>query len=141
MDSIEVAHGDGLQGPALTMVSAHIATLNGLKRRRCGEARQNRDVVAARNRHYSHLKNAWQAGARVVRVATHCTKLMFPPSIFSMPASSEWTPLFSDDEPYDHAGESRQAGKAVEGYGATCIYVVDSGGAMNMAISVTVSAP
>ena len=34
VDSIEVAHGDGLQVPALTMVSAHIATLNGLKRRR-----------------------------------------------------------------------------------------------------------
>ncbi len=105
------------------------------------EARQNRDVVAARNRHYSRSENAWQAGARVVRVATHCTEAMFPPSIFSMPASSEWTPLVFDDEPYDHAGESRKAGKADGSYGATCIYVVDSGGAMNMSDSVTVSAP
>ncbi len=129
MDSIEVAHGDGCRGPALTMVSAHIATLNGLKSGGCGEARQNRDVVAARNRHIHDLKNAWQAGARVVRVATPVPKLMFPPSIFSMPASSEWHRWFSDDEPYDHAGESRQAGKLMEGYGATCIYVVDSGGA------------
>ena len=38
VDSIEVAHGDGLQGRALTTASARTATCSGLKRRRLRSA-------------------------------------------------------------------------------------------------------
>ena len=46
------------------------------------------------NRHYSRSEKCtagWRAGGSCGNALYQ--KLMFPPSIFSMPASSEWTPL------------------------------------------------
>jgi 4-hydroxy 2-oxovalerate aldolase len=129
---IEVAHGDGLAGTSLQYgFSAHDELELIEAAREAAPAADLAVLLIPGIGTKRDLRAAAERGAGVVRIATHCTEADISQQHFAIARELELEPIgfLMMAHMQEPAALAEQA-VLMEGYGATCVYVVDSAGAM-----------
>ncbi len=134
VDAIEVAHGDGLAGSSLNYGFGSNSDTSWIEAaaENCKRARLTTLLLPGIGT-IEHLRTAASLGVRSVRIATHCTEADI--SRQHIEAARELDLDVSGFLMMAHMAPAdmlAQQAKLMESYGAHCVYVTDSGGALTM---------
>lgn len=132
VDSIEVAHGDGMGG---STVNYGFATHSDLEKIEAAATAVKRAKIAILLLPgvgvIPNLQGAYDAGARYVRVATHCTEADTSAQHIAKAREIGFnTAGFLMMSHMAEADKLVEQALLMESYGAQCVYVTDSAGAM-----------